>query len=62
MRRDLKLPTAVTAVQVILSALAGAVGKLYTQNYSWFIQFITFISLFALVYAVVGLIYINLKK
>jgi hypothetical protein len=62
MKKELKLPTAVIALQVILAALAGAAGKLYLQNYNWFLQFIAFILLFVLVYALIGLIYIKVKK
>lgn len=33
MKNDLKIPTPVMALQVILSALAGAATKLYLQNF-----------------------------
>ena len=43
MKNDLKIPTPVMALQVILSALAGAATKLYLQNLGWLIQLIAFI-------------------
>lgn len=42
MKNDLKIPTPVMALQVILSALAGAATKLYLQNFGWLIQLIAF--------------------
>ena len=46
MKNDLKIPTPVMALQVILSALAGAATKLYLQNFGWLIQLIAFIIIF----------------
>lgn len=50
------------ALQVILSALAGAATKLYLQNFGWLIQLIAFIIIFVVVYLIVGIIYLRLKK
>ena len=60
MKNDLKIPTPVMALQVILSALAGAATKLYLQNLGWLIQLIAFIII--VVYLIVGMIYLRLKK
>ncbi|AGY44374.1 hypothetical protein [Lactococcus lactis] len=62
MKNDLKIPTPVMALQVILSALAGASTKLYLQNFGWLIQLIAFIIIFVVVYLIVGIIYLRLKK
>ncbi len=62
MKNDLKIPTPVMALQVILSALAGSATKLYLQNLGWLIQLIAFIIIFVVVYLIVGMIYLRLKK
>jgi hypothetical protein len=62
MKRDLKIPTAIIAVQVILAALAGAFTKLILQNTGWFLQLIAFIIVFVIVYSLVGLVYLKIKK
>ena len=62
MKNDLKIPTPVMALQVILSTLAGAATKLYLQNLGWLIQLIAFIIIFVVVYLIVGMIYLRLKK
>ncbi len=58
MKRDLKIPTAIIAVQVILAALAGAFTKLILQNTGWLLQLIVFV----IVYSLVGLVYLKIKK
>ena len=62
MKNDLKIPTPVMALQVILSALAVSATKLYLQNLGWLIQLIAFIIIFVVVYLIVGMIYLRLKK
>ncbi|MGY3735699.1 hypothetical protein ACWOAN_02865 [Lactococcus taiwanensis] len=62
MKRDLKIPIAIIAVQVILAALAGAFTKLILQNTSWLLQLIAFIIVFVIVYSLVGLVYLKIKK
>ena len=62
MKNDLKIPTPFMALQVILSALAGAATKLYLQNFGWLIQLIAFITIFVVVYLIVGMLYLRLKK
>ncbi|RZI48068.1 hypothetical protein [Lactococcus kimchii] len=62
MKEDLKLPTPIIALQVILAALSGAISKLYLQNQAWFIQLLAFIVIFSIVYALVGMIYLKIKK
>lgn len=62
MKNDLKLPPIVVGVQVVLAALSGAMIKLTLQNYSWVLQLLMFIVVFVIVYSIVGIIYLKLKK
>ncbi|MCL2112765.1 MAG: hypothetical protein FWH31_02305 [Streptococcaceae bacterium] len=62
MNDDLKLPPVIVGLQVVLSALSGAIIKLLLQNYSWVIQLIAFIIVFVIVYIIVGMIYLKWNK
>ncbi|MFC4652685.1 hypothetical protein ACFO26_07160 [Lactococcus nasutitermitis] len=57
---DLQIPNAVKAIQVVISATLGTIVRLYVNN-AW-LSFFAFILVFIIVYSLIGLIYLKLKK